>query len=179
MVEAVAFVHKAAPVAVLFSPDAVQIIDIFRSLGDFEETYDIDALDRIEATLACVLNRDDAKSVVSDALLLAFGLRRERREALDFAPVGSRRGTLDEYRLLALIGASHVQDEGTVSDAVAALDIIRAWPLVALASDIARRLEAAGLTLQCPDRRLLRLAAKDGALLNHPGAAHPRRPAAG
>jgi hypothetical protein len=164
---------------VLFSPDAVQIIDIFRSLGDFEETYDIEALDQLEAALACVMSRDDAKSVVSDALLLAFGLRRERREALDFAPVRSRRGTLDEYRLLALIGASHIQDGGLVSDAAASLDIMRAWPLVALASDIARRLEAAGLTLQCPDRRLLGMAGKDGALRDHAGAANPRRPAAG
>ena len=51
----------------------------------------------IESRLARIVSRDVAKGIVSDALLLAFGLRRERMSALAFAPLLSRRGTLDEY----------------------------------------------------------------------------------
>jgi hypothetical protein len=46
------------------------------------------------------------KALVSDALLLAFSLRRERREQLQFSQIGSRRGTEDERRLLSLICAA-------------------------------------------------------------------------
>ena len=57
--------------------------------------------------IACgLMNRELAKGIVSDALLLAFGLRRERRAPLDYRPVRSRRGTLDEYRLMALMAAT-------------------------------------------------------------------------
>src|SRR4051794_13508610 len=94
-----------ASVAILFPPDCVPVIDIFRALGDFEEHYDISALDELENRLARIISREIAKGIVSDALLLAFGLRRERMDPLAFAPLRSRRGTLDEYRLLALIGA--------------------------------------------------------------------------
>src|SRR3954469_12411333 len=94
---------ESAPVGVLFPPDCVPVIDIFRALGDFEEHYDISALDELENRLARNISREIAKGIVSDALLLAFGLRRERMDPLAFAPLRSRRGTLDEYRLLALI----------------------------------------------------------------------------
>src|SRR3954452_21351160 len=84
---------ESAPVGVLFPPDCVPVIDIFRALGDFEENYDITALDQIEDRLAGIINREVAKGVVSDALLLAFGLRRERAQSMAFAPLLSRRGT--------------------------------------------------------------------------------------
>ena len=108
-------VESASPsettlVAVLFPPEALPVIDIFRALGDFEDNYDIGALDALETRLCGLMNRDLAKGIVSDALLLAFGLRRERRGPLDYRPVRSRRGTLDEYRLMALMGATYRHD---------------------------------------------------------------------
>jgi len=148
--------REPAPVAVLFPPDSVPVIDIFRALGDFEENYDVAALDRLEDRLAGIISRDVAKGIVSDALLLAFGLRRERLEPVAFAPLRSRRGTLDEYRLLALIAATYWHDFALASDAATALDVAHGQPLISLAFDIARRLETAGLKLEAPDPRLFR-----------------------
>jgi hypothetical protein len=158
MIKARTPVEPDAPIAVLFPPGAVPLIDIFRALGDFEEHYDIAALDEMEANLSCLMSRDAAKSIVSDALLLAFSLRRERCEALHFAPLQSRRGTLDEYRLLALIGASYWHDDDLACDAAAALKIVHHRAVLSLASDIARRLDAAGLAVEEPDGRLLHAA---------------------
>ena len=100
------------------------------------------------------MNRALAKGIVSDALLLAFGLRRERRAPLDYRPVRSRRGTLDEYRLMALMAATYGHDLHLAAAAAASLEILHPQPLVSLAFDIARRLEAAGLQLEAPDPRL-------------------------
>jgi hypothetical protein len=147
---------EPASVAVLFPPEAVPIVDIFRALGDFEEHYDVNSLDHLEDCLARSVSRDIAKAIVSDALLLAFGLRRERMEAMAYAPLRSRRGTLDEYRLLALIGATYWHDFGLAAEAAAALDVAHAQPLVSLAFDIARRLEGAGWRLEVPDSRVFR-----------------------
>ena len=129
-------------VAVLFPPEALPVIDIFRALGDFEDNYDIGALDALETRLCGLMNRALAKGIVSDALLLAFGLRRERRAPLDYRPVRSRRGTLDEYRLMALMAATY-DDDFHLAAAAASLEILHPQPLVSLAFDIARRLEAA------------------------------------
>src|SRR5215212_4522582 len=97
---------EPASVAVLFPPDTVPIVDIFRALGDFEEHYDVNSLDHLENGLARTVSRDVAKGIVSDALLLAFGLRRERLRPMSYFPLRSRRGSPDEYRLMALIGAT-------------------------------------------------------------------------
>jgi hypothetical protein len=148
--------REPAAVAVLFPPDSVTVIDIFRALGDFEENYDVGALDRLENRLARIIGREAAKGIVSDALLLAFGLRRERLEPIAFAPLRSRRGTLDEYRLLALIAATYWHDFALAADAATALHVARGQPLISLAFDIARRLETAGLKLEAPDPRLFR-----------------------
>jgi hypothetical protein len=147
-----------AAVAVLFSPGAVPIVDIFRALGDFEDHYDVGALDQLEDYLARSMARDSAKGIVSDALLLAFGLRRERPEPIRYHPPGSRRGTLDEYRLMALLGATYCHDFILASDVAASLRILHPQPLISLAFDISRRLEAAGMTLEPPDPRLFRRA---------------------
>ena len=149
---------SATLVSVLFPPASVPIIDIFRALGDFDEHYDIAALDYLEARLAQDMTREAAKGVVSDALLLAFGLRRERREPLAFETIQSRRGTIDEYRLMAIIGATYWHDFILASEAAAALDVAHPQTLISLAFDIARRLESAGLKLAAPDPRLLGVA---------------------
>lgn len=149
--------RTAAPVSVLFAPETVPIIDIFRALGDFEEHYDIAALDGLETRLAELMPQETAKGIVSDALLLAFGLRRERREPVTYGSIRSRRGTVDEYRLMAIIGATFSHDFILASEAAAALDVAHPQALISLAFDIARRLESAGLKLEAPDPRLLGL----------------------
>jgi hypothetical protein len=148
-------VQSPAFVGILFSPRMVFIIDVFRALGDFEDSYDVAALDRLEGRLAEVMDSRTAKGLVSDALLLAFGLRRERRDQLEFMPLGSRRGTMDEYRLIALIGAAYRQDRAVAMEAALALGITNRGALVALACDIANRLKIAGIPVDEPDERLL------------------------
>jgi len=145
--------QRSAPVGVLFSPDTVPVIDIFRALGDFEH-YDVAALEAIERRLSGTMAREAAKGIVSDALLLAFGLRRGRVRPIEFRPVLSRRGSLDEYRLAAVLGAAFWHDFALATRAAGALGVQHPDPLVALAFDIARRLEAAGTTLTSPDARL-------------------------
>jgi hypothetical protein len=156
-------IESAAPLrepslAFLFPPHMLPVIDIFRALGDFEEHYDIGALDALESRLSGQMGRDLAKGIVSDALLLAFGLRRERHGPLDYAPVQSRRATADEYRLMALLAATYWHDFHLASEVAAALEVRHPQPLVSLAFDIARRLESAGLTLEAPDPRLFAVA---------------------
>jgi hypothetical protein len=151
-----------APVSVLFSPEMVPIIDIFRALGDFEVHYDVSALDGLEAQLARLMSRESAKGVVSDALLLAFGLRRERRDPVEYGTLKSRRGTIDEYRLMAIIGATFWHDFVLASDAAASLGIAHPQAPISLAFDIARRLESAGLKMEAPDPRLLGLPLPEG-----------------
>jgi hypothetical protein len=155
MVESVAPPEDGSLVVVLFPPEAVVVVDIFRALGDFEDHYDVSALDQLEEQLARQMSRDVAKGLVSDALLLSFGLRRERRERMAYQSLHSRRGTLDEYRLMALIAATYWHDFGLASEASAALAVSHSQSLISLAFDIARRLEASGLTLAAPDARLL------------------------
>jgi hypothetical protein len=147
---------EAGGVAILFSPASVPVIDIFRALGDFEEHYDVAALDSLESRLSDIMRRDAAKGIVSDSLLLAFGLRRERPARLDLRPLRSRRGSFDEYCLLALLGATFWHDFELAAQAAAALGVRQPQPLVSLGSEIARRLEAAGVVLELPDGRLFR-----------------------
>jgi len=155
MVRSAKLRDDAAAVAVLLSPAMVPVIDIFRALGDFEDHYDVLALDGLERRLARTMSREAAKGIVSDALLLAFGLRRERVAPIPYGPLHTRRGTLDEYRLVALIGAAARNDLDLADAAAAALGAAHPQPLVSLAVDIARRLEAAGLAVEAPDRRLV------------------------
>lgn len=147
--------REPATLALLFPPRAVALLDLFRTLGDFEARYDASILDRLEAQLGEFLDPMTAKGVVSDALLLAFGLRRERGARLDLSELGSRRGTADEYRLLALIGAALEDDGERAAAAATALEVANFRPLAALAADFARRLEEAGFELALPDGRLL------------------------
>jgi hypothetical protein len=155
MVESAKLRRDAAPVAVLLSPSMVPVIDIFRALGDFEEHYDVLALDGLERRLAQTMSREAAKGIVSDALLLAFGLRRERVGPIPYGVLLSRRGTLDEYCLIALIGAAYRNDLAVATEAATALGAAHPQPLVSLAFDIARRLKTAGVKVEAPDRRLL------------------------
>jgi hypothetical protein len=142
-------------VGILFSPQSLFLVDIFRALADFETHYDLAFLDQLERRLSRSIDLSLAKGLVSDALLLAFGIRRERHDQLDFAPIGSRRGTVDEYRLLALVGAAYRQDPAVAAEAALALGVANYRPLVTLACDIANRLKMAGIPVDEPDERLI------------------------
>jgi hypothetical protein len=150
-----------APVGILFSPQSLFVIDIFRALANFEEHYELAFLDEIERRLSRSIEPRVAKGLVSDGLLLAFGIRRERRDQLDFAAVGSRRGTVDEYRLLALIGAAYRQDAALAAEAALALGVTNSRSLITLAYDIADRLMGAGIPVDELDERLIAPRARD------------------
>jgi hypothetical protein len=154
MIESATSCQETTSVAVLFAPDTVPIIDIFRALDAFEEQYELDALDRLESRLARTISQEIAKGIVSDALLLAFGLRRERPGPLAYRELRSRRATLDEYRLMALVAAAYRGDGALAAEAAASLGIVNMKFVVSLAGDLARRLELAGVELGVPDRRL-------------------------
>jgi hypothetical protein len=143
---------ESAALSILFPPRAVFLLDIFRALGDFEEHYDIAALDALEGRLSALLDPAAAKSLISDALLLSFGLRREREEPLDLREVGSRRGTADESRLLAFLAAS--EEPALAASAAAALGLVNFRVLTGLAIQIARRLEEAGIGVSNEPRHL-------------------------
>ena len=150
MLESATAHGESETVFLLFPPALVPVIDIFRVLGNFEEYYDVAALDALEERLAKSMNSQLAKGIVSDALLLAFGLRRERREPVAYGRPEARRGTADEGRLIDLLAACGRRDFDQAERVAASLSVAHSKPLVALAYDVARRLEAAGLTLDMP-----------------------------
>ena len=147
--------HRGSPLAVLFPPRLVPLDDVFRGVAGFGDTYDLAALDALEARLAAAIGARAAKGVVSDALLLGFSLRRTRGLPLAFGASGSRAGTLDEYRIIGLIAAAYWRDGELAAQAAAALAGTHAQPLIASATDIAGRLARAGLALPPPDGKLL------------------------
>jgi hypothetical protein len=147
--------RETTPIVVLFPPRLVPLVDVFRGLGRLSDSYDVTALDALERRLGAMVGARGAKGVVSDALLLAFGLRRDRIAPLSYGPLASRAGTIDEYRVLALVAAAYWRDFHLASKAAAALQLLHAQPLIALALDVARRLERGGIALALPDARLL------------------------
>jgi len=138
------------PVFVLLHPGVVPVIDIFRCIGGFQDRYDLAMLDGPEEALLGLTRPEAAKAIVSDALLLAFALDRQRSRALCHAPLRSRRGSMDEYCLLALIGASRVPDSELAFEASAVLGIASLDLVTALASDLVRQIDLAGLELRTP-----------------------------
>src|SRR3954471_11005243 len=89
-------------VAVLFHPSIVPVMDVFRSIGNLNDQYDLTLLDGPEQALADYVHPGSTKGIVSDALLLAFALTRQRGSAFDHRPLKSRQGSLDEYCLMVI-----------------------------------------------------------------------------
>jgi len=155
MVQLSAAIGSTPSVSFLLRPDVVLAIDLFRALGDFEENYDLSALDRLEERLSALMERSAAKGLVSDALLLAFALRTERAGCWAMNPVGSRRATTDEFRLLALISACLDEDPRLAAEALRSLGVVGNQTILSLAEEVADRLDAAGMRLDPPDLRLI------------------------
>jgi len=151
MVEALPFPSAGYPVAVLLHPSTVPVIDVFRSLNRLEDQYDLAMLDGPEQALATYTQPETAKGIVSDALLLAFALTRQRGRPFIHRPVGSRHGSLDEYSLLTLIGASRDPSSAVALEAARHLDIVSLDFMSALAGDLVRQMDLGAVAFDVPD----------------------------
>jgi hypothetical protein len=137
-------------VSVLLHPATVPIIGIFRSFNSLDDQYDLTLLDAPERILAKRASPEAAKAIVSDALLFAFALARQRNEPLSYKPVGSRHASMDEYCLLALIGSSRVPDSELTFEAATALGVASLSFMTTLAGDLVRQIDLAGLHFETP-----------------------------
>lgn len=137
-------------VAVLLHPSAVPVIDVFRSIGNLEDQYDLALLDGPERALSAYVTPSAAKGIVSDALLLAFSLSRKRQRSFDHRPLRSRCGSLDEYCLLVLIGASRQPDSDLAREASAYLDGVSLDLLSALAGELTRQIDQGAIVFPVP-----------------------------
>ncbi|WP_152568744.1 hypothetical protein [Microvirga sp. BSC39] len=151
MVEALPFPSAGHPVAVLLHPSTVPVIDVFRSLNRLEDQYDLAMLDGPEQALATYTQPETAKGIVSEALLLAFALTRQRGRPFIHRPVGSRHGSLDEYSLLTLIGASRDPSSAVALEAARHLDIVSLDFMSALAGDLVRQMDLGAVAFDVPD----------------------------
>jgi len=152
MTEASFHLNRDDPVAILFHPSAVPVIDVFRSIGSLDDQYDLSLLDGPEMALSSYVQPSAAKGIVSDALLIAFALTRQRGRAFDHRPIRSRCGTLDEYCLMALLGASRqAGSEAVVREASALLDVTPMDLLSALAGELARHIDLGVIVFPVPD----------------------------
>ena len=151
MVEGSSFQSAFNPVAVLLHPSAVPVIDVFRSLNRLEDQYDLALLDGPEQALATYTQPDTAKGIVSDALLLAFALTRQRGRPFVHKPVGSRHGSLDEYSLLTLIGASRDTSSEVALEAARHLEIVSLDFMSALAGDLVRQIDIGAVAFDVPN----------------------------
>ena len=137
-------------VAVLFHPSIVPVVDVFRSLSSLEDQYDLALLDGPEMALAAYARPEVAKGIISDALLLAFALTRQRGRAFSHRPVGSRHGSMDEYCLLALIGSSCDPASEVALEAARLLEIVSLDFLASLAGELVRQIDHGGLVFETP-----------------------------
>jgi hypothetical protein len=151
MVEALRFPSASNPVAVLLHPSTVPVIDVFRSLSRLEDQYDLAMLDGPEQALATYTQSETAKGIVSDALLLAFALTRQRGRPFIHRPVGSRHGSLDEYSVLTLIGASREPSSEVALEAARYLEIVSLDFMAALAGELVRQIDIGTVAFEVPD----------------------------
>lgn len=150
MDEALSLPFAASPVAVLLHPSVVPVIDVFRSLSRLEDQYDLAMLDGPEHALEAYTQPETAKGIVSDALLLAFALTRQRGRPFIHGPIGSRHGSLDEYSLLALIGASRDPSSQVALEAARYLDIVSLDFMSALAGSLVRQIDLGAVAFVVP-----------------------------
>lgn len=127
---------------ILFSPNAVTILDMFRAFGAPGNGEKAETLNRLEASLAQIVGQQTAGSIASDVLLFNFALRRCLKVPLRLRHVSSRIGTIDEYCLLTLVSSADDPESELAQKAAAALGIIHEVPLMTLAIDISRALKA-------------------------------------
>jgi hypothetical protein len=150
MVAAFSHPFPSSSVAVLLHPSTVPVIDVFRSLSRLEDQYDLAMLDGSEQALAAYTQPDVAKSIISDALLLAFALTRQRGRPFVYRPLGSRHGSMDEYCLLTMIGASRDPSSGVALEAARLLEIESLDFMAALAGEMVHQFDLGALAFEVP-----------------------------
>jgi len=159
--------HSPGAISILFRPSMVPIIDIFRSIGSLDHQYDLALLDGPERALMSFARPETAKAIISDALLFAFALARQRSHPLRHCRLGSRRGTTDEYCLMALIGSSRELDSELAFEAGMALAIPSMDFMATLASDLLGQIDSAGLGFDTPSVAEFRAIIGDGCLIEN------------
>lgn len=148
---------ETSTIAVLLSPKTTLLVDIFRSLGDFEASYDVAAIDALEYRLTAATDGQTARAVVSDALLLGFALRNQRTDdptphpGWEMNAVGTRRASADECAVLGLVAASKAGETELASLCARRLSVALDRTVSSLARDMGLRLEAAGLRIESRD----------------------------
>ncbi|WP_262027470.1 hypothetical protein [Microvirga sp. Mcv34] len=150
MVDAFSSSAASGSVAFLLHPSMVPVIDVFRSLSSLEDQYDLALLDGPEQGLSAFTRPETAKAIVSDALLLAFSMTRQRGRPFLHRPVGSRHGSVEEYCLLTLIGSSRSDPSEIAQEAAALLDIASRDFMVSLAGEIVRQMDLGTLVFERP-----------------------------
>jgi hypothetical protein len=138
-------------ISVLFHPNAVPIVDIFRSISRLEDHYDLALLNGPEQALTSYTRPEAAKAIISDALLFAFALTRQRSQPLCHKPLKSRHASMDEYCLLALIGSSREPGSELTFEAATALGVSSMDFMASLASDLVRQIDLASLAFHSPN----------------------------
>lgn len=139
-------------VAVLFHPSAVPVMDVFRSIGSLEDQYDLTLLDGPEEMLSAYLQAGSAKGIVSDTLLLAFALTRQRGSTFHHRPLRSRHGSLEEYCLMIVIGSARQPGLEVAREAAAILGV-SPLPLdlvSALGGELARQIDLGAIVFPVP-----------------------------
>jgi hypothetical protein len=139
------------PVAVLLHPSMVPVIDVFRSLDSLDDHYDLALLDAPEQALANYTTAQTAKGIVSDLLLLAFSMTRQRGRPFSHRPLGSRHGSIDEYCLLVLIGSSRNPVSEVALEATDYLGVVSPDAMATLAGELVRQIDLGTLAFQLPD----------------------------
>lgn len=150
MSQVVAGRQDVGPVVILLHPDVIPIVDVFRSFSGPDEGCDLALLESPEQALAARTCPERAKAIISDAMLLAFGLWRKRGAPLTCEQAGSRAGSLDEYRLVTWIAASRIPESRLAVEAVASLKIPSPDYLAVLAASLIRQIDRGGLALPAP-----------------------------
>lgn len=150
MVDAFSRPTTSGPVAVLLHPSTVPVLDVFRSLSLLEDQYDLALLDAPEQALAAYTQPEAAKGIISDALLLAFALTRQRGRAFAHRPVGSRHGSMDEYCLLALLSSARSPASDVAVEAAAILEVVSLDFMAALAGELVRQMDLGTLVFEAP-----------------------------
>lgn len=150
MVESHATLAATGPIAVLFHPSAVPVVDVFRSLGRFENNYNLTLLDGPEEALSAFMPPGSAKEIICDAMLMGFALIRHRGGGFEHRPLRSRHGSLDEFCFLTLIGASPDRTSLLAAEAAAALGAETLDMFPSVAGEFTRQVERGSLVFDVP-----------------------------
>jgi hypothetical protein len=130
--------------ALLLHPSSVPVVDVFRSKTELEVTHDLALAQEAELELGAWTTAALSKAIISDAILLAFSLSRERKQPLEYRPQGSRLTSPDERRLIALVSAVGA-DEAATALAAATLGVPAGGLCGAAAENLASQIKQAGL----------------------------------